>query len=332
MSIVSDVSIAYYTQGSKVKTTPSGWMSRNAPCCHHNGHSPDDRGRGGFKTSPDGGASYHCFNCGFKASWRPGRNLSFKYKKLLRWLGTPDDTINKLGLQVLRENEGVETAEFKTSLPTFEEGKLPQDAVKISENTNLSKHFIKVVEYMQARELYLEDYPFHWTNNLGFRDRLIIPFYHEGTIVGYTARTTDPDKKPKYLANEPVDYVFNLDEQTYDKDFVLVFEGPIDAIYMGGCALLGSEISDGQMLLLNRLNKDVVVVPDRDAAGKKLVEDALGRGWSLSMPEWEDDIKDVGDAVLRYGRLYTLYSIVKAIESSPLKNRLRAKKWFITDS
>ena len=330
MSVVSETTLTYLP--AKRKTTPKGWISFNAVCCHHNGHSPDDRGRGGFKTSPDGGASYHCFNCGFKASWRPGRNLSFKYKKLLRWLGTPDDTINKLGLQVLRENEGVETAEFKTSLPTFEEGKLPQDAVKISENTNLSKHFIKVVEYMQARELYLEDYPFHWTNNLGFRDRLIIPFYHEGTIVGYTARTTDPDKKPKYLADEPVDYVFNLDEQTYDKDFVLVFEGPIDAIYMGGCALLGSEISDGQMLLLNRLNKDVVVVPDRDAAGKKLVEDALGRGWSLSMPEWEDDIKDVGDAVLRYGRLYTLYSIVKAIESSPLKNRLRAKKWFITDS
>jgi len=82
-------------------------------------------------------------------------------------------------------------------------------------------------------------------------------------------------------------------------------------------------------MLINRLNKDVVVVPDRDSAGKKLVEDAIGRGWSLSMPEWEDDINDVGDAVLRYGRLYTLLSIARAAESSPLKNRLRAKKWFI---
>jgi len=181
---------------------------------------------------------------------------------------------------------------------------------------------------MQSRQLYLDDYPFYWTPDLGKRDRLIIPFYHENTLVGYTARTVLKDKKPKYLAEEPADYVFNLDAQTWDKQLVLVFEGPIDAVYMGGTALLGSEISDSQAMLINRLNKDVVVVPDRDNAGKKLVEQAISLGWQLSMPEWEKDIGDVGEAVERYGRLYTLYSIASAAESSPLKNRLRAKKWF----
>lgn len=328
MSAVAETTLTYLP--AKRKTTPKGWISFNAVCCHHNGHSPDNRNRGGFKTSGDGGASYHCFNCGFKASWRPGRTLSLKYKNLLRWLGVPDGTINKLGLQVLRENEGVETKEFQVEVPKFEEGKLPRDAVKIADNTKVNKFFIAVVEYMQSRELYLEDYPFYWTNDLAYRDRLIIPFYHEGTLVGYTARSVVSDKRPKYLAEEPADFVFNLDNQGYEKDFVLVFEGPIDAIYMDGCALLGSEISDGQQLLLNRLNKEVIVVPDRDTSGKKLVEDAISRGWSLSMPEWEEDIGDVGEAVLRYGRLYTLYSILKAAESSPLKNRLRAKKWFIS--
>jgi hypothetical protein len=46
------------------------------------------------------------------------------------------------------------------------------------------------------------------------------------------------------------------------------------------------------------------------------------------MPQWDDDINDIGDAVDKYGRLYTLYSIANAAESSPLKIRLRAKKWF----
>jgi hypothetical protein len=46
------------------------------------------------------------------------------------------------------------------------------------------------------------------------------------------------------------------------------------------------------------------------------------------MPEWKLGIKDVNDAVLAYGKLYTLYSIVTAAETSPLKIRLRAKKWF----
>ena len=46
------------------------------------------------------------------------------------------------------------------------------------------------------------------------------------------------------------------------------------------------------------------------------------------MPEWDQDINDIGDAVGKYGRLYTLHSIASAALDSPLKIRLRAKKWF----
>ena len=46
------------------------------------------------------------------------------------------------------------------------------------------------------------------------------------------------------------------------------------------------------------------------------------------MPDWSQDICDIGDAVSKYGRLYTLHSIAVAAEESALKIRLRAKKWF----
>ena len=46
------------------------------------------------------------------------------------------------------------------------------------------------------------------------------------------------------------------------------------------------------------------------------------------MPEWSQEIVDVGDAVSKYGRLYALHSIVSASEDSALKIKLRAKKWF----
>ena len=108
----------------------------------------------------------------------------------------------------------------------------------------------------------------------------------------------------------------------------ILCEGPIDALHIEGCALTGSDIGDAQALLLNRLGKDIYVVPDRDKAGSKLVEQAIDRGWHVSMPDWDQDINDIGDAVAKYGRLYTLYSIASAAESSPLKIRLRAKKWF----
>ena len=105
MSILHETVTAYLP--SKKKTTPSGWTSFNAPCCIHNGDSADKRQRGGLISNADGGISYHCFNCGYKCSWTPGRNLSFKFRKFLQWLGTPDDVINKLALQIMKSNEGI---------------------------------------------------------------------------------------------------------------------------------------------------------------------------------------------------------------------------------
>jgi hypothetical protein len=326
MSIVSDIITAYLP--GKRKTTPSGWTSFNAPCCHHNGNTADTRGRGGLISEGDT-VSYHCFNCGYKASWQPGRNVSKGLRRLLIWLGAPDDVINKLTLDVMRINEGVEVQQRKIDIPTFETVPLPPDAVKITDITEFNKFSMTVLEYMAARNLNLDDTDYYWSPSLGYRDRLIIPFYFEKRIVGWTARTVTPDKQPKYLTENQPGYVYGLDEQGHNKVFAIVCEGPVDAIHVDGCALTGSEISDQQALLINRLAKDIYVVPDRDKAGSKLVERAIELGWGVSLPEWDADINDIGDAVAKYGRLYTLYSIASAGETSPLKIRLRAKKWFV---
>ena len=325
MSIVSDIITAYLP--SKRKTTPSGWTSFNAPCCHHNGNTADTRGRGGLISEGDT-VSFHCFNCGFKASWQPGRGVSKGLRRLLVWLGTPDDAINKLTLDVMRINEGVEVKQRKIEIPTFETVPLPADAIKLTDITEFNKFSLAILEYMSARNLNLDDTDYYWSPSLGYRDRLIIPFFFEGRIVGWTARTILADKQPKYLTESQPGYVYGLDEQGHNKVFAIVCEGPVDAIHVDGCALTGSEIGDQQAILINRLAKDVIVVPDRDKAGSKLIEAAIERGWGVSLPEWNADIKDIGDAVSKYGRLYTLYSIASAAESSPLKIRLRAKKWF----
>jgi DNA primase len=181
---------------------------------------------------------------------------------------------------------------------------------------------------MAQRGLNLDDTDYYWSPSLGYRDRLIIPFYYEKRIVGWTARTVTADKKPKYLTEVQPGFVYGLDEQGYNKIFAIVCEGQVDAIHIDGTALGGSEISDQQAMLLNRLQKDIIVVPDRDKAGSKLVERAIELGWGVSMPEWSQEINDIGDAVDKYGRLYTLYSIANSTETSTLKIRLKAKKWF----
>ncbi len=325
MSIVSETLMTFLPP--KRKQTPSGWVSFNAPCCVHNGTGADTRMRGGVKEEGDT-VSYHCFNCGFKASWQPGRNVSYKLKQLLGWMSVPDDVITKLSLEVLKVNEGIEVQQRLIDLPTFDEVQLPPDSIKITDGLDNQK-VNTIQEYLSQRQLYLNlGYDFYWSSALGYRDRFVIPFYYEGKIVGWTARTVTADKKPKYITESQPGFVFNLDEQRPQKVFCIVVEGPIDAMHIDGVALMRAEINDQQAMLIDRLNRETIVLPDRDNTGAGLVEQAISRGWSVSMPEWSPDIKDVNDAVLKYGRLYTLYSIVAAAESSPLKIRLRAKKWY----
>jgi len=326
MSLVSDLVMAYLP--AKKKTTPSGWTSFNAPCCIHNGENADQRQRGGIITRDDT-FSYHCFNCGFKASWQPGRNISYKMRKLLQWLNVPDNEINQLALNVLRFNDNVAVAQSDVSLPQFDTVPLPNDARLITDDPcDESRYLCEVKQYMRSREMWIDqDYEYYWSPNLLYRERVIIPFIYEGRTVGWTARKIN-EGNPRYLMESQPGYVYGLDQQRAEKIFCIVTEGPIDAQYIEGCALMGSEISQQQALLLNRLNKDIIVVPDRDSKGQQLINQAVDLGWQVSMPEWSMDCKDIGDAVLKYGRLYTLYSIVTAAESSNLKIRLREKKWF----
>ena len=325
MSIVSEVLLAHLL--ATRKTTPSGWVSFNAVCCQHNGNTLDKRQRGGFLEKDDV-VSYHCFNCGFKASWQPGRSLSYKMRQLLTWLRVPDDQINKLSLHVLQLNEGVAVTAPIISLPTFEFTPMPDETVYLNSYTGeLNPHMENALRYMHDRNLSFDDGKFYWSASIAYRERLIIPFYYKNTIVGWTARHLG-EGKPKYLTESQPGFVFNMDRQHEQNRYVIVTEGPIDALPIGGVALLGSEFNQQQAMLINRLNKEVILVPDRDSAGKKLIEPAIEQGWGISMPDWDADVKDIGDAVKRYGRLYTLYTVVNSALYSPLKIRLKEKKWF----
>ena len=103
-------------------------------------------------------------------------------------------------------------------------------------------------------------------------------------------------------------YVYNTGEQNKDPKIVIVTEGPIDALKIGGVGIKVIILTKSQADLVDLLGKDVIVVPDRDA-GQKIIDTAIEYGWSVAS-DWEDDVKDVSDAVDKYGKLYTLWSII----------------------
>ena len=329
MSLISDTLLQYLP--GKRKQTPSGWISFNAVCCD------DKRQRGGFIVNAGDAVSYHCFNCGFKCSWQPGRHISKNMNKFMRDLNIPDDVIGQLRLEALRLDDN-NTAEVRNIIPKFDVRALPVDSLSMiewAENIALSdfsmpENFKKCIDYLIDRNIDPKSYPFYWTPKIGFSNRVIIPFLYKGEIVGWTGRTVG-DAKPKYLSEQQPGYVFNLDNQQDDREFVIISEGPFDALSIDGCALLGAEIKDSQNWLLKQLGKELVLVPDRDHEGPRSVEQAIEYGWSVSMPDWPAGVKDINDAVVKLGKLATLWLIINAKESNSLKIQLRAKKWFKED-
>ena len=70
----------------------------------------------------------------------------------------------------------------------------------------------------------------------------------------------------------------------------------------------------------------MIVVPDYDRACMRLVDNAQEYGWSVSFPIWFGTFKDINEAVIKYGKLFVLKSIIEARETSRLKIELRKKK------
>jgi hypothetical protein len=279
-------------------------------------------------TNPDGGFQYHCFNCNFKAGWSPGKLLSANTKKLFQWVGLNETDIGKLGLYALKIKDSQPIAKKPINFDLVEKP-LPDDCLPIdswisegAQDTDL----LDVIKYLvDERKVGWDWYNWHWSAAPGFRDRVIIPFYHEGKIVGYTGRKIKPGK-PKYLTDAQPGYVFNLDRQKVNRKFVIVVEGQFDAIAIDGCAISHNDPNEAQIMRLNALGREVIVVPDRDKPGAKMLKSALKNEWSASLPPWGDDVKDVADAVKKYGRLYVLATILHYRVSGEIKINLLKKK------
>ena len=71
--------------------------------------------------------------------------------------------------------------------------------------------------------------------------RILIPFIWQGRTIGYTARAIEENVKPKYHSNYEPNFVFNINNQLLDSKFVIVCEGPFDAMSIDGVAVLNNE-------------------------------------------------------------------------------------------
>lgn len=313
----------------RAKNSPSGWTSFNAPCCQHRGHSPDTRKRGGIRFDGNG-VVFNCFNCKFSTGWQPGSPFGEKMKTLSRWLGANEDDIKTMVFEALKTESEEYRPEDNQPKIEFTDKPMPEGALSLREwidqkDTAIDQVLTPILEYVISRGFDPLDNNFYWSPAAGYDTRVIVPFRWKGRIVGNTARKVNGGK-PKYLSDQHPHFVFNVDSQEEDQKYLFVCEGPFDALSIGGMALLTNDIADQQARIINSLGSEVIVIPDQDRAGLVLFDRAAELNWSVAMPNWADDVKDVADAVQKYGKLFVIVDAILTAQKGQIKIKMAKKQ------
>jgi hypothetical protein len=307
------------------KQTTSGWTSFNAICCGPRGHNPDTRGRGGIKFDGTTNWLYHCFNCGYSCGFTMGRIIEPKTRQFLIWCGADSEQVQRWSLESLQNKDLFDFTQEKKEYTPLEFNAKPLPKGEKLDPSN-PRHKI-YTDYLISRKIDLTKYSFTVTPNDKYRNqrRIVVPYTYKGKVVGNTSRFLD-NKMPKYLNDQPQGYVFNIDKQDKNWQVCILTEGIFDALSIDGVAVMHDDISPDQAMLLAQLNKRIIVVPDFDETGFKIIDRALELGYSVSLPDWEPGIKDVNDAVVKYGKLPTLLSILQNATMNKIKIEMQRKK------
>jgi hypothetical protein len=246
-------------------------------------------------------------------------------------MGANDDMIKEFVFEAMKTESEEYNPELQERKLEFTDKELPEGSMPLLEWVNseywndIALEVEPVIAYIVSRGYYPFDGNYYWSPADGYTSRVIIPFRWEGRIVGNTARKIT-DGKPKYLSDQHPHFVFNFDKQTEDQKYIFVCEGPFDALSIDGVALLTNEIAEQQSRIINSLGAEVIVIPDQDRAGLVLFDRAAELNWSVAMPTWSDDVKDVADAVQHYGKLFVMIDAIKTAQKGAIKINMAKKQ------
>jgi predicted RNA-binding Zn-ribbon protein involved in translation (DUF1610 family) len=320
----------------KRKQSGTRFINFNCPMC------TDRRMRCGVKQD-NKGIVVSCFNCGFKTIWKPGDLLSRSLREFLSQLGVSEIEIKRLNHKALTYRSMFEKSPEAMAMlpdftPSFEPASLPSDARSFEHWANsgcTAEDFIDTVAYVYGRgEEIASATTYYWSPTEG--RKVIIPFSHEGRNVGWSSRVIDANASPRYRTNSPPNFLYNMRSLVAtNRVYGILVEGLFDALAIDGVATLGARLNQQQAAWIKSFGKTIILVPDRDARGDDMIAVAKNHGWRVAFPSlksgsgrdnwWDPDIKDVADAVRRYGRLYTLLSIIETSTKNPVEISLYRK-------
>lgn len=289
-----------------------GWYSVLCKVCNDHGRKGP---RAAFRF--DGEAvGYHCFNCNHAALFDPEAHAEIPQKMVavLKGFGIPETDWQVINMQLL----GKEINHKKQSqILNIEPGviTLPPYFYPVIDNNDEWNQV--AIEYLADRKVSFKDYQFYvgkkgeHPDSKRWHGRLIIPIYKDRKLVFYQGRDMSDTQEQKYLSpgvsKASVLYGYeNIFENTSAPLYIT--EGWFDAYHIKGAAIFGRKISPIQQAWFRQTSRTKVVVPDKSGDGRDLAMQALGLGWSVSLPDI-GSCTDVNAAIRRYGQLYVQKTI-----------------------
>lgn len=334
----------------KRRVSNTNFVNINCPMCVTRGETADKRQRCGVKKNDDG-VGVFCFNCGFRTKFVIGQLLSKPMMKFLTGIGLSEIEAKRINYQALTiskmvEKHGESTIIPVTFRPSFKKEALPPNSKPLSvwaDEGCQDQDFLDVVTYLFKRgDAIADSGDFYWSpdKKANMNRRLLLPFTYYDDVVGYTGRLIDSatSTKTKYYSSVPPNYLFNNQVIRNHWKYIFLVEGPLDALACNGVATLGAKLTDEQAQWLESTGKTIIVVPDRDKSGSRMVDQAIYRGWNVAFPRlrdgsgrnnwWEADVNDVAKASERYGKLYTIRSLIESATSDKMQISIQQKLLF----
>lgn len=299
-----------------------GFYSLKCQCCH------DYKVRAGFKFE-NNNIGYNCWNCGTTGRFEEfSGHVSKNFRKILNAYGIEDSDIDTvLNSTFFNKKETESTVvtlasltKVSTSTPQV---KLPPKSIKLGSTTDFLQYQEKLADYLLSRKIDIISYPFFFSMEQRFLDRVIIPFYRNSKLIYWQARSINPDEKKRYdnaaVGRDAV--MFNIDRLTsYSPLPLFVTEGVFDAMMFDGVAILGSKLTPAKIELLKASTRRLVFVIDKDSNGRHVAEEALSHGWEITFVP--DGAEDLNKSVRRFGKAWTALQIANNIPKTADSARL----------
>lgn len=286
----------------------NGWHALRCGVCH------DHSERGAFLFDGDY-TVYNCFNCQSKFKYEEGTGkLSKNAKDILEAFGITREVLRELTSSIfLKPPE-----ESEISLENVTKVKLHTPEIAFPDRTRalLSEGHEglqePILEYLLARKIDPLKFTFYFSLDPSMLRRVIIPYWRDGKLIYWQARTIDKGVKPRYknpsISKDAI--IFGYDQlHTYESAPLFVTEGVFDALMVDGVSIMSSSLNAAKIEILKRTKRRLIFVIDRDHAGGELGKAVLANGWELTFVDVRAD--DINDSVVKFGMPYTAFSLLK---------------------